>query len=75
MLEVFAGSGINLTRIESIPTEPGSYSFLVDFEGSDTDPVVMVALEKTREISEGLKLLGCYPEKNIENDDVKPEEE
>lgn len=67
VLEVFAGIGINLTRIESIPTEPGNYSFLVDFEGSDDDPLVIQALEKTREISIGLKLLGCYSEKAIEN--------
>lgn len=27
VLEIFANAGINLTRIESIPTEPGKYSF------------------------------------------------
>jgi prephenate dehydratase len=30
-LEIFARAGINLTRIESIPTEPGQYSFLLDW--------------------------------------------
>lgn len=74
VLEVFANSGINLTRIESIPTEPGNYSFLVDFEGSDTDPLVTAALEKTKDISSGLKLLGCYTEKNIENTAARTEE-
>jgi prephenate dehydratase/chorismate mutase/prephenate dehydratase len=73
VLEVFANSGINLTRIESIPTGPGNYSFLVDFEGSDTDPVVTAALEKTKKISSGLKLLGCYVEKNIEESSRRAE--
>lgn len=74
VLEVFANAGINLTRIESIPTQPGNYSFLVDFEGNDNDPVVISALEKTKQISVGLKLLGCYTEKQVEDTNVKMEE-
>jgi prephenate dehydratase len=46
---------------------------LVDFEGSDTDPVVTAALEKTKKISSGLKLLGCYVEKNIEESSRRAE--
>jgi prephenate dehydratase/chorismate mutase/prephenate dehydratase len=58
VLEIFASAGINLTRIESIPTEPGSYSFFLDFDGSDRDPKIQAALEKAEKSTIGLKLLG-----------------
>ncbi len=75
VLEIFASAGINLTRIESIPTQPGSYSFFLDFDGSDKDPVVVDALEKAGNSTLDLKLLGCYVEKNIDDQTIKGEEE
>lgn len=74
-LEIFASAGINLTRIESIPTEPGKYSFFLDFDGSDKDPVIIKALEKAGNSTIDMKLLGCYVEKFIDNQAVKGEEE
>lgn len=66
VLELFATAGINLTRIESIPNEPGNYSFFLDFDGSIKDQVVVETLEKAEKQTSGFKLLGCYNEKIIE---------
>ncbi len=66
VLELFASSGINLTRIESIPNEPGDYSFFLDFDGSIKDPKVIETLEKAEKQTSGFKVLGCYNEKIIE---------
>ncbi len=67
VLELFAQKGINLTRIESIPNEPGNYSFFLDFDGSDKDEVILDTLEKAESITSRFKLLGCYTEKIIED--------
>jgi prephenate dehydratase/chorismate mutase/prephenate dehydratase len=72
-LEIFARAGINLTRIESIPTEPGQYSFLLDFDGSDSDPIVIDALKQAEGVTSGLKLLGCYNEIFVTEDMMKGE--
>ncbi|RLB32756.1 MAG: bifunctional chorismate mutase/prephenate dehydratase [Deltaproteobacteria bacterium] len=66
VLEVFASESINLTRIESIPNEPGNYAFFLDFEGSDRDLKVVQALEKIAERTTDLKMLGCYTERKPE---------
>lgn len=66
VLELFARAGINLTRIESIPNEPGNYSFFLDFDGSVKDKTVVETLEKAEEQTSGFKVLGCYNEKIIE---------
>ncbi len=65
-LELFAAAGINLTRIESIPNEPGDYSFFLDFNGSLKDPNVVETLEKAEKQTSGFKILGCYNEKVVE---------
>jgi len=67
VLELFAKAGINLTRIESIPGDPGSYSFLLDFTGSDKDKKIQDIIEKAKEITTDCKLLGCYSEIIVEN--------
>jgi prephenate dehydratase len=63
VLELFARSDINLTRIASMPirSDPGTYCFFVDLEGSDQDPKVIQALEEAAARTVSLKLLGCYP--------------
>lgn len=68
VLELFAGAGINLTRIESIPNEPGNYSFFLDFDGSLKDATVIETLDKAAKQTTGLKILGCYDEKVVEED-------
>lgn len=65
ILELFAKSGINLTRIESIPNEPGNYSFFLDFDGSLKDKKIKTTLEQAEEQTSGFKILGCYNEKII----------
>lgn len=65
VLEVFARKNINLTRIESIPNEPGNYAFFLDFIGSNKDDKVLMALEKVKEITSNFKLMGCYKERKV----------
>jgi prephenate dehydratase len=65
VLEVFAGERINLTRIESIPQEPGNYAFFLDFMGSDKDDKVIQVLKEVETITSNLRLMGCYKEKKV----------
>ena len=62
VLEVFARAGVNLTRIESIPHEPGNYAFFLDFIGSDQASPVPELLRRVEGLSTKFKLLGCYRE-------------
>ena len=66
VLRIFAEAGISLTRIESIPNEPGDYSYFIDFDGSNKNPVVMDALDKVEKQTTGLKILGFYNEKKVD---------
>jgi prephenate dehydratase/chorismate mutase len=63
VLEVFARSKLNLTRIESLPNQQGSFAFFLDFMGSDRDEKVRQTLEEVREHTRNFRLLGCYQEK------------
>jgi prephenate dehydratase/chorismate mutase/prephenate dehydratase len=65
VLEVFAKNNINLTRIESIPDEPGNYAFFVDFVGSNKDKNVVEALDELKEITRNFRLMGCYKERKV----------
>jgi prephenate dehydratase/chorismate mutase len=66
VLQVFAEKAINLTRIESIPNEPGDYAFFLDFEGSDQDRPVMEALAEVEKMTTQFHLMGCYTEKRVQ---------
>lgn len=66
VLRLFAEAGINLTRIESIPNEPGDYSYFIDFDGSNKEQVVLDTLDKVEKQTTGLKILGFYDEKKVE---------
>ena len=66
VLEVFADKEINLTRIESIPSDPGNYAFFLDFIGSNKDEKVLKALAQAKEIAANFKVLGCYKERIVE---------
>jgi prephenate dehydratase len=63
VLKLFAESRINLTRIASMPlrSDPGRYSFFLDFEGSDRDEKGARVLAQVKERAVTLNFLGCYP--------------
>ncbi len=63
VLEVFAGAGINLTKIESRPTRqrPWEYYMFLDFEGHHKDRVVSKALAEIATKTVFLKVLGSFP--------------
>jgi prephenate dehydratase/chorismate mutase/prephenate dehydratase len=65
VLEVFAKEHINLTRIESIPNEPGNYAFFLDFVGSNRDEKVLGAMERVHGMTTDFRFLGCYKERKI----------
>jgi len=62
VLEVFAREGLNLTRIESLPNQLGSFVFFLDFEGSREDANVVKALEEVKKITTRFRLMGFYNE-------------
>lgn len=63
VLGLFADAEINLTRIASMPlrSDPGNYSFFLDFEGSVQDDKVARVIEQMEQIASGFKCLGSYP--------------
>lgn len=63
VLRLFADSGINLTRIASMPlrSDPGNYSFFLDFEGDETDEKVAEVIAKMQDMTLSMKHLGSYP--------------
>jgi prephenate dehydratase len=63
VLRLFADAEINLTRIASMPlrSDPGNYSFFLDFEGSDKDAKVAGVLKKMEDLTIWMKYLGSYP--------------
>jgi prephenate dehydratase/chorismate mutase len=63
VLKLFADAGINLTRIASMPlrSDPGNYSFFLDFEGSAKNQTVAEVLKKMEQLTKWMKYLGSYP--------------
>jgi chorismate mutase/prephenate dehydratase len=63
-LKVFNDSGINLTMIESRPTKqmPWEYIFFIDCQGHEQDAKVIASVEKLREMTQFVRILGSYPE-------------
>jgi prephenate dehydratase/chorismate mutase len=62
-LRLFAEAGINLTRIASMPlrSDPGNYSFFLDFEGDTKDSHVAKVMKGLEEMAIPIKCLGSYP--------------
>ncbi len=62
-LNVLAGHGLNLTKLESRPRpgRPFEYLFYVDFEGNVTDANVQRALDEISGLTLSLKIFGSYP--------------
>ena len=65
VLEVFAKEKINLTRIESIPNEPGNYSFFLDFLGSNKEDKVVRTLDRVKDITTNFRMMGSYKERKV----------
>lgn len=63
VLKLFADAGINLTRIASMPlrTDPGNYSFFLDFEGSAANQKIVEVLKEMKRHTKWMKSLGSYP--------------
>ena len=60
VLKLFAEAGINLTRIASMPlrTDPGNYSFFLDFEGSAANQKIVEVLKEMKRHTKWMKSLG-----------------
>jgi prephenate dehydratase/chorismate mutase/prephenate dehydratase len=63
VLELFAKEDLNLTRIESVPSERGHYAFFLDFEGSAMEQKVQEVLEKVQAVTSDFRMMGCYRER------------
>ncbi len=63
LLQPFADAGINMVKIESRPDKKRlwEYNFFIDLCGHQDDDTVRQALEKMREETVFLKILGSYP--------------
>jgi len=61
-ISVFALRDINLTKIESRPLQgrPWEYLFYLDFLGNPDSPAARNALTNMGEVTEFLRILGCY---------------
>jgi prephenate dehydratase/chorismate mutase len=62
-LEVFAKKNINLTRIGSIRSSMGDYTFFLDFIGSNRDENVIAALKDVEAVTVNYRFMGCYKER------------
>jgi len=63
VIEEFASRNINLTMIMSRPTKekPWEYNFYVDFEGHRSEQKIKECLERLKDKTVFLKVLGSYP--------------
>ncbi|AFS81562.1 prephenate dehydratase [Candidatus Nitrosopumilus koreensis AR1] len=63
IIENFHKDNVNLTKIESRPTRTNTweYNFYVDFEGHQKDSKISEMLEKIKQDTLFLKVLGSYP--------------
>ncbi len=66
LLDPFNSNNINLSKIESRPSKrrPWDYLFFIDLEGGIEDTGLQNSLEKVKENSVFLKVLGSYPKNN-----------
>ncbi|MAQ19607.1 MAG: hypothetical protein CMN30_32995 [Sandaracinus sp.] len=62
-LKPFADRDINLTRLESRPTQGAAwrYLFFVEMDGHVTDRPLLTAMDELRNVSRHVKVLGSYP--------------
>lgn len=65
VLSIFADAEINLSRIESMPSGTGKYSFFLDFLGSIKDDKIQKILKKVKNNTEDYRFMGCYKERSL----------
>ncbi len=63
IIENFHKDSVNLTKIESRPTKTNmwEYNFYVDFEGHEKNPQISEMLDKIKQDTLFMKVLGSYP--------------
>ena len=63
IIENFNKNNVNLTKIESRPTKSNTweYNFYVDFEGHQNNSKILEMLEKIKQETLFMKILGSYP--------------
>ena len=63
IIENFHKNDVNLTKIESRPTKVNTweYNFYADFDGHKKDPKISEMLEKIKQETIFMKVLGSYP--------------
>ena len=68
IIENFNKNNINLTKIESRPTKTNTweYNFYVDFEGHQKNLKVLEMLNKIKEETLFIKILGSYPSAKLD---------
>lgn len=66
-LSVFKEFGINMTKLQSRPIigNPWEEKFYLDFEGNLSDSKVQKLLDELGKHTRYLKILGCYPSKEV----------
>ena len=66
-LNIIADEGLNLTKLESRPKPgtPWEYVFYIDVEGHVSEPRVQAALAGLAARTLFLKVLGCYPSREL----------
>ena len=66
-LDAFAAAGFNLSKLESRPQPevPWRYLFYLDVEANVEDPRMAETLDRIRQHTGSLRILGCYPARAI----------
>ncbi len=72
ILQSFAVRKVNLTKLESRPKpeSPWEYEFYVDLVGHQDDPAVAEAIADARAHTNYLRILGTYPRRGLELDQI-----
>lgn len=68
IIENFHKNNVNLTKIESRPTKSNTweYNFYVDFEGHENNPKISEILQKIKQDTLFMKVLGSYPSAKLD---------
>ena len=65
VLNQFAKAKINLTRIESVPSDPGEFAFFLDFQAEEGSAEVKAIFDELAKVTRTVKVLGFYNERSM----------